>query len=81
MRVRTDSCLCFLELENQKVLEWLADYADDSRKKLQSLIRDTVPGTGKWLLESDRFIEFVKGNERASLWCEGLPGAGKTYLS
>jgi len=69
-------------LERQKTLQWLASFADEPEKKLDLLLRRTIPSTGEWLLESPEFVEFTNGSEGArSLWCHGLPGAGKTYLS
>jgi hypothetical protein len=69
-------------LERQKTLQWLASFADEPEKKLELLLRSTIPSTGGWLLESPEFVEFTNGGEKArSLWCHGLPGAGKTYLS
>ncbi|KAI3554913.1 ankyrin repeat protein [Colletotrichum abscissum] len=37
-------------------------------------------GTGKWLLESPEFEAWVLGDRR-TLFCPGMPGAGKTMLS
>lgn len=37
-------------------------------------------GTGKWLLESPEFEAWVFGDRR-TLFCPGMPGAGKTMLS
>ncbi|KAJ7278167.1 hypothetical protein C8J57DRAFT_1576462 [Mycena rebaudengoi] len=37
-------------------------------------------GTGLWLLEEDKFTDWVSG-AGAIFWCYGMPGAGKTVLS
>ena len=38
------------------------------------------PGTGIWLMESPRFVEWLRSDE-ACLWLFGIPGAGKTILA
>ncbi|KAL2687952.1 hypothetical protein Neosp_005522 [[Neocosmospora] mangrovei] len=70
-------------------LKWpLAE--DETLKAVQRLERYrslfqnslSVDTCGKWLLESPDFIRFTQGDDDfKSLWCYGLPGAGKTYLS
>lgn len=37
-------------------------------------------GTGKWLLESETFQKWLQGESR-TLFCPGIPGAGKTVLT
>jgi hypothetical protein len=37
-------------------------------------------GTGNWLLENDKFKQWLDGTRR-TLWCPGIPGAGKTILA
>ncbi|KAJ9642435.1 hypothetical protein H2199_004816 [Coniosporium tulheliwenetii] len=39
-----------------------------------------VEGTGQWLLESAQFKSWLFGAQR-TLWCSGIPGAGKTVLA
>ncbi|PMD44746.1 hypothetical protein L207DRAFT_552817 [Hyaloscypha variabilis F] len=40
-------------------------------------------GTGKWLLRDATFAEWIDGSEKPTkpIWLQGIPGAGKTYLS
>lgn len=38
-----------------------------------------VKGTGKWLLESPEYALWLE--KPGTLWCRGIPGAGKTILS
>ncbi|KAN0108843.1 hypothetical protein V8E51_008585 [Hyaloscypha variabilis] len=40
-------------------------------------------GTGKWLLRDATFAEWINGSERPTkpIWLQGIPGAGKAYLS
>jgi Cdc6-like AAA superfamily ATPase len=37
------------------------------------------PGTGEWFLNSPKFLAWVRGDIQ-TLFCEGIPGAGKTVL-
>ena len=38
-------------------------------------------GTGKWFLESERFLGWVANEKKQTLLCTGVPGAGKTVLA
>ncbi|PVH83873.1 hypothetical protein DL98DRAFT_486212 [Cadophora sp. DSE1049] len=40
-------------------------------------------GTGKWLLRNDTFIKWLDQSDMSVrlMWLEGIPGAGKTFLS
>ncbi|RFU80784.1 multiple ankyrin repeats single kh domain [Trichoderma arundinaceum] len=70
------------DLKFQQVLEWLSEFAGDYRTKHNDVLLKRVSNTGKWLLDSPEFGEFTQGkDEFKSLWCYGLPGAGKTHLS
>ncbi|KAF7364328.1 ANK-REP-REGION domain-containing protein [Mycena sanguinolenta] len=40
----------------------------------------TVPGTGGWLLQDPVFKKWELGTT-GTVWCRGIPGAGKTILS
>ncbi|KAF3312792.1 hypothetical protein TWF173_006825 [Orbilia oligospora] len=64
--------------EEVEILEWLTpiDYAP----RHNDFIRRREPGTGQWLLESP---EFQKWREHSgqTLFCPGIPGAGKTILA
>lgn len=43
----------------------------------------TYEGTGKWLLEDAAFARWIDISDSSSrvLWLQGIPGAGKTFLS
>jgi ankyrin repeat domain-containing protein 50 len=61
----------------QKILEWLAppEYSsshNQAREKCQ-------PGTGRWLLKSSLFSEWIRGSS-SKLWLHGGVGCGKTVL-
>lgn len=46
----------------------------------RDIIRDRQEGTGKWFVESPEFTNFLQG-EKQTLFCPGIPGAGKTMIS
>lgn len=64
--------------DNQVILDWLTpiDYA------LQQIdcISRRQEGTGQWLLDSDEFKEWMEADNQ-TLFCPGIPGAGKTILT
>ncbi|KAK8925489.1 Ankyrin repeat domain-containing protein 50 [Metarhizium anisopliae] len=66
------------ERQHQHILDWLTqvNYAP-----LQSdLLRKRQPQTGQWLLDSTAFQEWIKTSKQ-TLFCPGIPGAGKTTLT
>jgi ankyrin repeat protein len=64
--------------EEQAILEWLtpADYASQHN----DFIRRQQKGTGQWLLKSAEFQNWLE-NTQQTLFCPGIPGAGKTILA
>lgn len=64
--------------EGQAILDWLipADYATQQN----DLISRRQAGTGKWLLESAEFQRLLETSQQ-TLFCPGIPGAGKTILT
>ncbi|KAH9229045.1 hypothetical protein K456DRAFT_1774516 [Colletotrichum gloeosporioides 23] len=52
----------------------------DFSKQLADNLERRQDGTGLWLLESPEFQTWVQG-DRQTLFCPGMPGAGKTMLS
>lgn len=60
------------------ILEWLTpvDYASQQN----DFLGRRQEGTGQWLLNSDQFQHLVNQDKR-TLFCPGLPGAGKTILT
>jgi Cdc6-like AAA superfamily ATPase len=61
--------------ESQKILDWLTpiDYAPQH----SDFISRRQEGTGQWLLNSDQFQTWVDQSNQ-TLFCPGIPGAGKT---
>ncbi|KAH8592112.1 hypothetical protein B0O99DRAFT_717254 [Bisporella sp. PMI_857] len=64
--------------EHEIIIEWLTtvDYANHQ----SDLIRARQEGTGEWLLQSGEFRTWLK-QEKKTLFCPGIPGAGKTVLT
>jgi Cdc6-like AAA superfamily ATPase len=62
----------------QTVLDWitLIDYAH----QLNDFIARRQAGTGQWLLDSTEYQTWVETNKQ-TLFCPGIPGAGKTILT
>ncbi|KAL8369144.1 hypothetical protein RB599_004544 [Gaeumannomyces hyphopodioides] len=64
--------------EDQTILDWVApnDYGSQQTHNM----RRWQPGTGQWLLNLETFITWLDGRGQ-SLFCRGMPGAGKTILA
>jgi Cdc6-like AAA superfamily ATPase len=64
--------------EYQAVLDWLTpvDYATQQ----SDFISRRQEGTGQWLLDSDQFRNWVDQSNQ-TLFCPGIPGAGKTMMT
>jgi NACHT domain len=64
--------------ETQKVLSWLSPLNFFAQQS--DIIERRQDGTGLWLLESEEFKKWFYGT-RQTLFCPGIPGAGKTMLA
>ena len=64
--------------EHRTILDWLTpvDYAPQHT----DYIRRRQPGTGQWLLDSAEFQRWLETSKQ-TLFCPGIPGAGKTILT
>jgi len=60
------------------VLEWLSQVDYESQQ--HDFINRREPDTGKWLLESDEYRTWLQ-TPKSTLFCPGIPGAGKTILT
>lgn len=63
--------------ENQKILDWLTP--TDYTTQQSDILRRREEGTGQWLLERAEFISW-SSTKQQTLFCLGIPGAGKTTL-
>ncbi|KAH8802621.1 hypothetical protein F5884DRAFT_846723 [Xylogone sp. PMI_703] len=64
--------------KDAKVLNWLSKLP--SQKKQRDVLSQHEEGTGRFLLESQKFKNWLRGQYRI-LWCIGPPGMGKTVLA
>ncbi|KAF4843016.1 Vegetative incompatibility protein HET-E-1 [Colletotrichum siamense] len=67
-----------LDEKKQKILDWITPI-DFAAQQIDNLER-RQEGTGQWLLESQEFQTWIE-EDRKTLFCPGMPGAGKTMLS
>ncbi|KAF2187469.1 hypothetical protein K469DRAFT_685938 [Zopfia rhizophila CBS 207.26] len=67
-----------INTDQQAILNWLnpIDYASQQ----SDFLSRRQEGTGQWLLESAEFQGWLN-NRKQSLFCPGIPGAGKTILT
>ncbi|CAG8922357.1 unnamed protein product [Penicillium salamii] len=78
--------------KHEKCLAWLSSLDHDAKQV--DFFSRVHEGTGKWLLNSAEFKNWLSLNdladpnlepktaeERRTLFCPGIPGAGKTFLS
>ena len=64
--------------ERQAILDWLTptDYA----LQQSDFIAKHQEGTGQWFLDSNEFQKWLNGSAQ-TLFCPGMPGAGKTIIT
>ncbi|KAH7109236.1 hypothetical protein B0J13DRAFT_463009 [Dactylonectria estremocensis] len=64
--------------EDVEILDWLTpiDYGPQQSDYLSR----RQPATGNWLLESEEFLGWLTASKQ-TLFCPGIPGAGKTILT
>jgi Cdc6-like AAA superfamily ATPase len=64
--------------EHRAILDWLTliDYATQQN----DFISRRQEGTGQWLLDSDEFQRWLNQSGQ-TLFCSGIPGAGKTIIT
>ncbi|KAI0147300.1 hypothetical protein GGR57DRAFT_258771 [Xylariaceae sp. FL1272] len=64
--------------EDIEILDWLipTDYGPQQTDNLKR----RQPGTGQWLLDSEEYQNWIKEPNK-TLFCPGIPGAGKTILT
>ena len=60
-------------LSQMTTIDFDANHADISSRR--------TDGTGNWLLNNHEYISWRDENYCRTLWCPGLPGAGKTILT
>lgn len=64
--------------EYRAITDWLS--STDFPAQQSDIISKRQEGTGKWFAESPEFANFLQGAKQ-TLFCPGIPGAGKTMIS
>ena len=64
--------------ECRTIADWLTPI--DYGPQHSDYFKTRQPGTGKWLLDSAEFRAWLK-TDKQTLFCPGIPGAGKTILT
>lgn len=64
--------------EHQLLVEWISSAKHSSQQS--DFIARRQPGTGQWFLDSPEFNNWLDGPSH-TLFCPGIPGAGKTMVS
>lgn len=64
--------------EDAEVLDWLTSL--DYGPQQSDFLKRQQPGTGQWLLDSTEYQTWVSTKNK-TLFCPGIPGAGKTILT
>jgi tRNA uridine 5-carbamoylmethylation protein Kti12 len=64
--------------KRQVILDWITPL--DHAPQQNDFLRERQPGTGQWLLDSAEYQAWVT-TKKETLFCPGIPGAGKTILT
>ncbi|KAK4205934.1 hypothetical protein QBC37DRAFT_162144, partial [Rhypophila decipiens] len=64
--------------ENKAVLDWVTTV--DYSSQQSDFIGRRQSGTGQWLLDSTEYQQWIEAPKQ-TLFCPGIPGAGKTILT
>ena len=72
-----------LQIEQQAnyrtdIEQWLS--SSDFRSRQLEVLKGAQADTRQWLFKSSQFQHWMTGDQR-TLWCPGIPGAGKTVTS
>ncbi|KAJ3486515.1 hypothetical protein NLG97_g6599 [Lecanicillium saksenae] len=66
--------------KDKEILDWLTPMPIDYGSQYSNLLKIRQPGTGQWLLDSAQYQTWL-GTPKQTLFCPGIPGAGKTILT
>ncbi|RYP92526.1 hypothetical protein DL770_001392 [Monosporascus sp. CRB-9-2] len=64
--------------EDLEILDWITEI--DYGPQHSDYLKRRQPGTGQWFLQSAKYNTWLAASKQ-TLFCPGLPGAGKTILS
>ena len=77
-RYRLKILMVALDDEERKILDWLSSLNFESKQN--DIFRRRHAQTGSWFLDSPDFQNWVTDRAK-TLYCSGIPGAGKTVLA
>ena len=63
----------------QKIVDWFSPLSFGDR--YNDVLSRRCEGTGNWFFEIPEVSAWLLSPEKASLWCSGIPGAGKTTIA
>ncbi|KAF1935332.1 ankyrin, partial [Clathrospora elynae] len=63
---------------HQRILEWISP--TDYPAQQSDIIKRRQEGTGQWFLEAPEVVRWLH-EAKATLFCPGIPGAGKTMIA
>jgi hypothetical protein len=79
IQANTDALRVAQTLErHQAIMQWLSP--TDYPAQQNDIITRKQEGTGQWFLNSIKFKNWLRGSNN-TLFCPGIPGAGKTMMS
>lgn len=58
--------------KKRRVVEWMSPLSFTDRQN--DVLSRRCEGTGQWVLETAQASEWMRGPEKSSLWCSGIPG-------
>ena len=69
--------------DRSEILAWLSPL--EPRARHRDIVARRIDNIGAWLLETEEFKRWYSGNRedasyRPTLFCDGDPGAGKSYI-
>jgi Cdc6-like AAA superfamily ATPase len=81
-RLTRDNVVTFMRIQEDEVRQIILDWITPIDYALQQsdFLSRRQTGTGQWLLNSAEFNAWIE-TDRQTLFCPGIPGAGKTILT
>jgi hypothetical protein len=64
----------------REIADWISPATDDYATQQDDIISRRQEGTGSWLLDSPEFATWL-ASRTATLFCPGIPGAGKSMMT
>lgn len=69
---------CLNVAERGRILSWLS--SEPYQQHHQQVKRQTLQGTGQWLLQDPIYAKWLQDSSSSLLWLHGKPGSGKSTL-